>query len=68
MELEGVHNIFLLLGGALNFIVNLVGILSFFNAILTGITARRRELTVLHSIGVITQQLRTMLTVRGADL
>ena len=30
---------FLLLGGALSFIVGLVGVLNFFNAILTGILA-----------------------------
>ena len=56
---------FLLLGGALSFIVGLVGVLNFFNAILTGITARRRELAVLQSIGMTARQLRTMLALEG---
>ena len=42
-EFEGMRSMFLLLGGALSFIVGLVGVLNFFNAILTGIIARKRE-------------------------
>lgn len=64
-EFESFQNLFLLLGGALSFIVGLVGVLNFFNAILTGITARRRELAVLQSIGMTTRQLRTMLAIEG---
>ena len=45
--------------------MGLVGILNFFNAILTGITARRRELAVLQSIGMTGRQLRTMLALEG---
>ena len=56
---------FLLLGGALSFIVGLVGVLNFANAILTGITARRRELAVLQSIGMTARQLRAMLALEG---
>ena len=56
---------FLLLGGALSFIVGLVGILNFFNAVLTGIIARQRELAVLQSIGMTGRQLRTMLIWEG---
>ena len=64
-EFESTRQIFLLLGGALSFIVGLVGVLNFFNAILTGITARRRELAVLQSIGMTARQLRTMLALEG---
>ena len=64
-EFESTRNMFLLLGGALSFIVGLVGVLNFFNAILTGITARRRELAVLQSIGMTERQLRTMLALEG---
>lgn len=64
-EFESIKSMFLLLGGALSFIVGLVGILNFFNAILTGITARRRELAVLQSIGMTTRQLQTMLALEG---
>lgn len=64
-EFESTRNMFLLLGGALSFIVALVGVLNFFNAILTGINARRRELAVLQSIGMTTRQLRMMLALEG---
>ncbi len=64
-EFESTRSMFLLLGGALSFIVGLVGVLNFFNAILTGITARRRELAVLQSIGMTARQLRTMLALEG---
>ena len=64
-EFESTRSMFLLLCGALSFIVGLVGVLNFFNAILTGITARRRELAVLQSIGMTARQLRTMLALEG---
>ena len=64
-EFESFKSMFLLLGGALSFIVGLVGVLNFFNAILTGITARHRELAVLQSIGMTARQLRTMLALEG---
>ena len=64
-EFESVRSMYLLLGGALSFIVGLVGVLNFFNAILTGITARRRELAVLQSIGMTGRQLRAMLALEG---
>ena len=56
---------FLLLGGALSFIVGLVGILNFFNAILTGILTRKREFAVLQSIGMTGRQLKRMLVCEG---
>ena len=59
------RSMFLLLGGALSFIVGLVGVLNFFNAILTGILARKRELAVLQSIGMTGKQLKTMLVYEG---
>ena len=64
-QFTGLQNMFLLLGGALSFIVGLVGVLNFFNAIVTGITARRRELAVLQAIGMTDRQLKTMLAAEG---
>ena len=64
-EFESMRTMFLLLGGALSFIVGLVGILNFFNAVLTGIIARQRELAVLQSIGMTGKQLRAMLVWEG---
>lgn len=64
-EFESFRSMFLLLGGALSFIVGLVGILNFFNAILTGILTRRREFAVLQSIGMTGRQLKKMLIYEG---
>jgi putative ABC transport system permease protein len=64
-EFDGFRNMFLMLGGALSFIVGLVGILNFFNAILTGILTRRREFAMLQSIGMTGKQLKTMLVFEG---
>ena len=64
-EFEGMRAMFLMLGGALSFIVGLVGVLNFFNAILTGITVRKREFAVLQSIGMTGKQLKTMLVYEG---
>lgn len=64
-EFESFRAMFLLLGGALSFIVGLVGVLNFFNAVLTGIIARRREFAVLQSIGMTGRQLKTMLVWEG---
>ena len=64
-EFESMRSMFLLLGGALSFIVGLVGVLNFFNAILTGIIARQRELAVLQAVGVTGRQLRAMLIWEG---
>ncbi len=64
-EFESFRGMFLMLGGVLSFIVGLVGILNFLNAILTGILSRRRELAVLQAIGMTNRQLKTMLIWEG---
>lgn len=64
-EFESFRAMFSLLGGALSFIVGLVGILNFFNAILTGIIARKREFAMLQSVGMTGKQLKTMLVYEG---
>ncbi len=64
-EFAGMRSMFSLLGGALSFIVALVGVLNFFNAIFTGIMVRRREFAVLQSIGMTGKQLKTMLVYEG---
>ncbi len=64
-EFESFRAMFQLLGGALSFIVGLVGVLNFFNAILTGIITRKREFAVLQSIGMTGKQLQTMLVYEG---
>ena len=64
-EFESTRMMFLLLGGVLSLIVGLVGVLNFFNAILTGIAVRRREFAVLQSIGMTGRQLKGMLIREG---
>ena len=64
-EFENLRSMFALMGGVLSFIVGLVGVLNYFNAILTGIITRRRELAVLQSIGITGGQLKRMLVYEG---
>ena len=64
-EFESFRSMFLTVGGLLAFIVGLVGILNFVNAILTGILTRKREFAMLQSIGMNGKQLKTMLIYEG---
>ena len=64
-EFDSFRNMFLMLGGVLSFIVGLVGVLNFLNAILTSILTRRHELAMLQSIGMTGKQLKTMLIWEG---
>lgn len=64
-EFTQFQQMFLLLGGVLCAVIGLVGILNFFNAIMTGILSRRREFAVLQSIGMTAGQLKTMLIYEG---
>ena len=54
-----------MLGSMLCFIVGIVGVLNFLNAVLTGILARRREFAVLQAIGMTGRQLKAMLIWEG---
>lgn len=64
-EFEAYQNMFLLLGGLLCAIIGLVGILNFFNAIMTGILSRKREFAVLQAVGMTSSQLKAMLVYEG---
>ena len=64
-EFEGFQNMFLLLGGLLCAIIGLVGILNFFNTIMTGILSRKREFAVLQAVGMTSKQLKAMLVYEG---
>lgn len=59
------RSMFLLLGGVLSFIIGLVGVLNFFNAVMTSILTRRREFAMLQSVGMTGRQLKTMLVYEG---
>ena len=62
---ERFRSTFLLMGGSLSFVVGLVGVLNFFNAVLTSIHSRRREFAMLQSIGMTGEQLKRMLICEG---
>ena len=64
-EFESFRRMFLLLGGVLSFIVGMIGVLNFVNAILTGIITRKREFAMLQSIGMSGRQLKGMLVCEG---
>lgn len=53
------------IGGALSFIIGLIGVLNFINSILTGILTRRKEFAMLQSIGMTSRQLKSMLVYEG---
>lgn len=64
-EFESFQTMFLLLGGLLCAIIGLVGVLNFFNAIMTGILSRKREFAVLQAVGMTQKQLKSMLVYEG---
>lgn len=64
-EFQSFRTMFLMLGGILSFIIGIIGILNFFNVILTSIITRKREFAMLQSIGMTGKQLRIMLVWEG---
>ncbi len=62
---RGFQNMFRILGCALSFIVGLIGVLNFFNTMMTGIVARRREFAVLQAVGMTGRQMKAMLIWEG---
>ena len=64
-EFAQFQQMFLLVGGVLCAIIGLVGLLNFFNAMMTGILSRRREFAVLQAVGMTNRQLKTMLIYEG---
>jgi putative ABC transport system permease protein len=64
-EFDGLATTYLVLGGSLSFILAMVGILNFVNAIAASIIARHRELAMLQSVGMTGKQLRQTLFFEG---
>ena len=64
-EFHAVQSMFLTVGGAVSFILALIGILNFINSVVTSILARRKEFAVLQSIGMTGSQLKKMLISEG---
>ncbi len=64
-EFQSFRRMFLILGSSLSGIVCLIGLLNFLNTVITGIFARKRELSILRSIGMTGKQLKKMLIYEG---
>jgi putative ABC transport system permease protein len=64
-QFKELKNMFLTVGGALTFIIGIIGLLNFVNSILTSILARRREFAMLQSIGMTDKQLCRLLMYEG---
>lgn len=64
-EVQGLKNMFVIVGGVLCAIMGLIGILNFANAIYTGILARRKELAMLEAVGMEGRQIKAMLIFEG---
>lgn len=64
-QFKGLQKMFLLVGGALSFIIGIIGLLNFINSMLTSIISRRREFAMLQSIGMTNKQLNRMLVLEG---
>lgn len=60
-EFESFRTMFLILGSVLSFIIGLIGLLNFLNAMLTSMISRRKEFAILQSIGMTGKQLKGML-------
>ncbi len=64
-EFENMRRTDVLAGGLLSFLLALIGILNFINAVITSIRARRQELAVLQAVGMTTSQLARTLIGEG---
>lgn len=54
-----------LIGGSLAFIIGIIGLLNFVNAVFTSLVTRQKELAIMESIGMTQKQLIHMLSVEG---
>lgn len=64
-EFESFVSMFWIVGGALSFILALIGILNFVNAVITSILARKQEFAMMEAVGMTRKQLRAMLVFEG---
>ncbi|GHU74906.1 efflux ABC transporter permease [Clostridia bacterium] len=65
-EFDGLQRMYTALGGSLAFILALIGVLNFINAVIASIFSRRREFAMLQSVGMTGRQLRKTLFFEGA--
>ena len=53
------------MGSAFSFVAGIVGVLNYFNAVLTSLSSGRREFAMLGSVGMTGRQLKRMLICEG---
>ena len=66
LEFIDMRNTYTTLGGCLAFVLALIGVLNFTNAIVASIYARRREFAMLQSVGMTGKQLKMTLLFEGS--
>lgn len=59
------QSMFAVMGGTLCAVIGIVGILNFFNAVMTGILSRQKEFAMLQAVGMTGRQLKAMLIWEG---
>ncbi|NLJ91338.1 MAG: ABC transporter permease [Clostridiales bacterium] len=64
-EFSNTKQVFVIVGTVLSIILGLIGIMNYTNTILTSIIVRKKELTLLQSIGMTSKQLKLMLILEG---
>lgn len=64
-EFEDYVSMFWIVGGALAFILALIGVLNFINAVVTGILTRKQEFAMMEAVGMTGRQLRGVLITEG---
>lgn len=63
---SGMKSTFVIIGGALGGIIAFIGIVNFFNAMVTSVFTRKREFAMLQSVGMTDKQLKFMLIMEGS--
>jgi putative ABC transport system permease protein len=64
-EFEDMQTTYMILGGAMSFILALIGVMNFINAVVASIITRRRELAMLQSVGMTGKQIIGTLLFEG---
>lgn len=62
---EEMRRMYLMVGGAMSFVLALIGVLNFVNLTVTSIKERQNELAILQSVGMTGKQLKNMLIGEG---
>lgn len=67
-DFSGVTRTYIAIGGALSFVLALIGILNFTNTMIASIFTRRREFAMMQSIGMTGRQLKSTLIFEGGGI